>query len=435
VKPLRAYTNILKLRLNMRLRRPVVRNYPVMAYIEPTSFCNLRCPACPTGLDLGLRPKDAISVDLFRAAIDEFGDYLFQLYMYNWGEPFLHKQTPEMISYAKRKHINVRISSNLSIPLTDEYIDRLVNSGLDTLVVSLDGVSEETYSRYRRRGKFELVTNNMQRIAAAKRRLGRTTPHIVWQFLVFKHNEHEVGALPSIYKEWGADSYTISGAQMPFEPYDEGFAPSTMPEYNIYDPANTTHKRARESMQRDAACSWLYGAVVLNPNGSVSPCCGTAAQKDDFGRYSPSSGFLATWNNPAYRRARGLFARHPDPSPTASPAPSPEPLPLPLMDDMLEGMGTPAAMRLTGQQLICEACPIPFMQDVAEQEIARVAHRCLHPTADVGRFNSLLRLALMGGPPNPSRFVPWTARAISRALRTPTPPPPPPLRRERGSHA
>src|SRR5882672_1862082 len=171
-----AYWNILKLRVNMTLKRQYLHNYPVQAYIEPTLFCNLRCPACPTGLQLGLRPSATIKWDLFKSAIDELGDYVFSLYMYNWGEPLLHRQTPEMIQYAKTKDMNIVMSTNLSLKLSDEYIERLVQSGLDRLVVSLDGTTAETYSKYRLRGDFQLVCENMLRIQAVKKKLGLQKP-------------------------------------------------------------------------------------------------------------------------------------------------------------------------------------------------------------------------------------------------------------------
>ena len=93
-----------------------------------------------------------MDVNLFKQAIDEMGPYLFDLWMFNWGEPLLHRQTPEMIRYAKDKGIEkIRLSTNLSIPFTDDYIDRLVRSGVDELIVSLDGTTPETYSHYRRK--------------------------------------------------------------------------------------------------------------------------------------------------------------------------------------------------------------------------------------------------------------------------------------------
>src|SRR5262245_63192299 len=114
VKKPKAYLNILKLRVNMALKREAITSYPVAAFIEPNLYCNLQCPACPTGLRLGLRPTVAIDEELFKTAIDEIGDYVFQLYMYNWGEPLLHRRTPEMIGYAKKKAISILVSTRLS---------------------------------------------------------------------------------------------------------------------------------------------------------------------------------------------------------------------------------------------------------------------------------------------------------------------------------
>jgi MoaA/NifB/PqqE/SkfB family radical SAM enzyme len=85
MKSMRAYFNAFRLKVNMELKREAVSNYPIEAYIEPTSFCNLRCPACPTGLRLGERPVTAIDDNLFKAAIDELGDYVFRLWMHNWA--------------------------------------------------------------------------------------------------------------------------------------------------------------------------------------------------------------------------------------------------------------------------------------------------------------------------------------------------------------
>ncbi|HZG54052.1 MAG TPA: radical SAM protein [Pyrinomonadaceae bacterium] len=239
----------------MNLKSKYIRNFPVQAYIEPTLFCNLRCPACPTGLQLGLRPSTTIKWDLFKSTIDEIGDYVFSLFMYNWGEPLLHKQTPEMIRYAKDREIDIILSSNLSLKLTDDYLDRLVQSGLDTLIVSLDGTTDEVYSKYRLRGELQLVRENMLRIQAAKKRLGVQTPKVVWQFLVFKHNETQLGQALAEFKDWGADEIVTSGAIMPFAPYDEGFEPSTLPGYDITHPEHEFQKQTEKHDESNRPCS------------------------------------------------------------------------------------------------------------------------------------------------------------------------------------
>lgn len=398
MKGMQAYLNIFKLRLNMALKREVIHNYPIAAYIEPTLFCNLCCPACPTGLRLGLRPSVAIKEDLLRSVIEEIGDYIFYLNMYNWGEPLLHKQTPEMIRYAKGKGIDIILSTNLSMKLTGDYIERLVRSGLDTLVVSLDGATENTYKKYRRGGDFALVRENMLRTQRAKAQLGSKTPCVVWQFLVFRHNEHEIERVLAEYKSWGADSVAIAGAQMPFEPYDEGFEPSIITQYNMYHPDHPYQRATERQMKSGCACSWLYGYFVLNPNGKVSPCCAVAAEKHDFGEYLTSGDFFQVWNSSKFRRARALFA-HASKRSSNKRITSVQKQ---VGSARLEGMAAKLSRSLEEDELICRKCPIPFRQRDIDDIIIRIAnglaHSFLQEASTGNKTRYLLAYLLMGAP-------------------------------------
>jgi len=396
MKKPKAYLNVLKLRVNMALKRQAINSYPVAAFIEPNLYCNLQCPACPTGLRLGLRPTVAIDEELFKGTIDEIGDYIFQLYMYNWGEPLLHKRTPEMIAYAKKKDINILLSTNLSINLSDDYIDRLVLSGLDRMIVSIDGITQESYAKYRRNGNLELLRENLLRIQRAKQRLGRTTPKLVWQFLVFRHNEHEIEQARALHTEWGADEFLVGGAEMPVEPHREGFEPSTIPAYNIYHPDHPLQKEAARQMSGDRACGWLYGVFVLNPNGKVSPCCAVPSEKLDFGEYQ-KGGFFNVWNNETFRRARGMF----------TPAPGKPRRPLKAeqqaaIGKRIDGMALRVVNNLPEDKLICHECPIPFMQNYTDPIIADVAAAqragAAHAPSLTGRARHLINYMLMGGP-------------------------------------
>jgi MoaA/NifB/PqqE/SkfB family radical SAM enzyme len=382
-KPLKAYLNVLKLRANMALRRPVVGTYPVMAMIEPTLTCNLRCPACPTGLQLGLRPAATLKAETFRAIIDEIGDYVFHLSMYNWGEPLLHKQTPDFIAYAKQRSMTVSLSSNLSLHLGDEYVDRLVSSGLDEILIGLDGSSAETYAQYRRRGEFDLVRANMLKIQAAKKRLGLLTPKLTWQFLVFKHNEHEIEEARTRHREWGADDFLVFGAEMPTGAHAAGFEPSTIPEYNRYHPDHPVQVRDRWTRKDDKACSWLYGVFVMNPDGRVSPCCATSDKADDFGAYDPERGFRAVWNSDRFRQARTMFKVRS----FASPAPPPA--------GAVAAAGPSAAVPA---ELICQRCPIIYLQDKVHVMLARLALQYFRQGMRGLDLRSLLAFTLMGGP-------------------------------------
>lgn len=413
----------------MALKRKRLHNYPVQAYIEPTLFCNLRCPACPTGLQLGLRPSATIKWDLFKSAIDELGDYVFSLYMYNWGEPLLHRQTPEMVKYAKSKDMSIVMSTNLSLKLSDEYIDRLVQSGLDKLIVSLDGTTPEVYDKYRLRGEFQLVRDNMLRIQAAKKRYGVQTPKVVWQFLVFKHNEHQIAQALSEFEEWGADEIVIEGSIMPAPPHDEGYEPSTIPKYNLYDPAHPSRLEVQKHDRSGRPCSWLYGIFVLNPNGKVSPCCASAGEATDFGDYSPQNGFFDVWNNSTFKRARALFSKSPAQQPKKAKSVEVEPSTNLVQikaktfheeeqAKRLAGMGSDIARLLKQDQLICSKCPIPWRQgdvdNVIKDEVVKLMRFYSSEKSLQGRAMSVLAYLLMGAPD-------WKAIAKARLLRLQAP--------------
>ena len=394
MKPMKAYTNILQLRMNMALRRAVVRNYPVAAFIEPTSFCNLRCPACPTGLRLSLRPAKKIEWDFYKSVIDEIGDYLLRLYMYNWGEPLLHQQTPEFIQYAKSKNIEVILSSNLSQKLTDNYIERLVKSGLDQLIVGLDGATEETYKKYRRGGNYSLVKQNLSRIQSVKSKLGLSTPTIICQFLVFKHNEHEIDTVKADYKNWGADGLTIGGAEMPFAPYNEGFEPSTISKYNIYSPENQRMLETKRQLENGRPCSWLYGTLVLNPNGHVSPCCSIPDQKDDFGEYAPEQGFFEVWNSERFRRARKIFSQ----SKKRSTDNSLSDRQIIEISRRIDGMAVNLNSSQEMEELICHKCPIPHLQNQAIEVINTTVNELIEKIIGEKDMQALIAYILMGMP-------------------------------------
>jgi hypothetical protein len=420
MKKMKAYSNVGKLRLNMLLRREAIKNYPVKAYIEPTLFCNLRCPACPTGLQLGLRPSASIDVDVFKSAIDEVGDYLFELWMYNWGEPLLHKQTPEMIRYAKDKGIEkIRLSTNLSIPLTDDYIERFVRSGLDDLVVSLDGATQDTYGKYRIRGEIDLVHRNMLRMQEAKTRLGLSTPNIIWQFLVFKHNEHEMKQAQANYRNWGADSIYFYGAEMPFEENAAGFAPSTIPEFNQYHPDHPLQRERKDYRASGKSCSWLYGVFLLNPGGKVSSCCTVVDEADDFAEYSPRDGFFQAWNSPRFRQARRLFtkprgktskkngAQNGSKASNGQHEPKKTHLPgrrssLPIFNQR-SSTATPSPDRI-----ICHSCPIPFRMNealVTIEDVATTLLQSFHVESSIREKARLLTAYLLMGAPKVKTYA------------------------------
>jgi organic radical activating enzyme len=379
-KPLRAYANVGLMRLARRLRLSVNPARPVVAYAEPTLYCNLGCPSCPTGLKLDVRPRVAMDFEWFTRLVDELGPYLFYLVMYNWGEPMLHKQFPEMVAYAKRWKVRVVTSSNLSIPLEREYLERVVRSGLDKLKVGMEGTTQAEYERYRIRGNFDLVTQNMRTIQEIKRELGVKTPKIQIGFHVFAHNEASIGDARRLHREWGADGITFAGSWVSEQAERLGVHASTIENYNLY--------RAGGLKGSLEPCSWLWGAIVANPGGSISPCCGVVDRRSDFEPDARAKSIVKdVWNNAMYRRARKGERR--------ARAGAGQPIHL-----VKDGMSL-TSIPVSDHELICEQCPIPFRQDYVERLLDKIGKDAL-AVARRGkslrtRTRALAAYLLMGG--------------------------------------
>jgi MoaA/NifB/PqqE/SkfB family radical SAM enzyme len=181
---------------------------PTHLQIEPTNACNLRCAVCPVTEGLN-RPAGFMDFDLYRRLLDEVGESVFLILLWDWGEPFLHPRICELISYAKGKGIQF-ISSTNGRPFAQPGLsERVVRSGLDTLIFSIDGIRQDTYERFRGRGTLEVALEGLRSVAGAKRALNSRLPLVSLSFIVTRHNEHEVSELPSFARSLGVDALTL----------------------------------------------------------------------------------------------------------------------------------------------------------------------------------------------------------------------------------
>lgn len=273
-----------------------LRAKPIKLVIEATNVCNLHCPGCFTGVGENGRVRSAISLDFYRRILNEIGDTLIEIEFYNWGEPFLCKTITQMISDAHEKGIATLISSNMSVPFDEEKAEAVVKSGLTMLGVSLDGATQENYEKYRRGGDLSLVLRNAQMVIDAKKRLGSSTPRVMWSFHVFAHNVDEVAAAQAKCTEMGFDDQFFSKGLTYGAEWDDT-------RFNYFPPSYSPIR-----------CNFLWYYAVIHNDGGVAPCCGSFYREDDLGRLSPAPGqpgvqtFAEIWNNEGFQAVRGLFA-------------------------------------------------------------------------------------------------------------------------------
>lgn len=266
---------------------------PYFMVLDTTSFCNLECVWCPTGQHRNSRPKSIMTKQKARYIINKFSRYLKHVLLFNWGEPLLNPEITEIIKAIKTYNIGCTLSSNLNVDLNPQKASALINSGLDCLICSIDGVSQKSYETYRKKGNFEKAFNNLKLLIEIKKNFKIKSPSIEWQFLVFKHNEHEIEQAKKIAKDINVDKINFV---KPWCPQDWV---STIDKYSNY--ILTGNKK--EYKPKDNYCNWLWNAIVINANGSISPCCSVENEYEDFGNIFTTS-FFKLYNNKNFRVAR-----------------------------------------------------------------------------------------------------------------------------------
>ena len=195
------------------LKKPVQWGLPMSISFEPTTSCNLRCPECPSGLREFTRPTGMLKQDFFKQTIDDIYKDILYLIFYFQGEPYLNKNFLEMVKYASSKGIYTATSTNAHY-LTDEVAKKTIESGLDRLIISIDGTTQEVYQQYRRGGHLDKVIAGAKNVVKWKKELNSKTPFIFFQFLVVKPNEHQIEEIKKLGAEIGVDEVRFKTAQV-----------------------------------------------------------------------------------------------------------------------------------------------------------------------------------------------------------------------------
>jgi len=293
------------------LKTSYVAGFPYYLTIETGNFCPLSCSLCPTGQGKEGLMKGFLSFENFKKIIDELGDYLLIIELYNWGEPFLNKEFFRIVRYARNRNILVSTSSNLNI-FDDKICRELIWSGLNILMVSLDGASQETVETYQQGNNFAKVLGNMKKIVKEKRNLNVRKPLLQWKFFVTRFTEEEVPKAKRLAKEIGVDHIEFAKllcdmSQRFFLDPESQFenVKEWLPHDERYSAYGSILKRRKKVLNND--CSSLWTRSVMNWDGSIFPCCNVYGEKWGFGN-AFEEGFFTIWNNDAYRSSRERVA-------------------------------------------------------------------------------------------------------------------------------
>lgn len=280
-------------------RRPFQLGLPAAVALEPTTSCNLRCPECPSGLRSFTRPTGMLQQTDFRRIIDDIAPHTFYLTFYFQGEPYLNRSFLDMVAYANEKGLYTATSTNGHY-LTEETARHTVESGLCRLIISLDGSTQDVYQQYRVGGSLDKVLEGARRVVRWKEKLRSPTPHIIFQFLVVRPNEHQVPDILRLGREVGVDEVKFKTAQL--YDYENGhpLIPSN-PRYTRYRqrPDGRWEIKGRPGNH----CWRMWHACVITWDGRVVPCCFDKDARHVLGHLNGVS-LREVWHSEAYQRFR-----------------------------------------------------------------------------------------------------------------------------------
>lgn len=270
VKCLNAFKVYASYFLSRWIGRPVIAGMPVAIAVEPTTACNLSCPECPSGLKSFTRPTGKIELAKFQRYIDQLNKHLMYVSFYFQGEPYIHKELLDMVAYASRLGIYTATSTNAHF-LGDENAKMTIQSGLDRLIISIDGVTQSSYEKYRIGGELNKVLEGTKRVLEWRKKLKSKTPYVVFQFLVVRHNEMEIDAVKKIAKDIGVDDLWLKTAQINDYSTDPNNLIPINNDYSRYkvDSDGLTIPKNKQSNH----CWKMWHSNVVTWDGKVLPCC------------------------------------------------------------------------------------------------------------------------------------------------------------------
>lgn len=280
-------------------KKNYVWGVPPVLTVEPTNICNLRCPLCVTGNGSMERPKGRMDLATYRRLIDELADRLMYVILYQQGEPYINHHFLDFVSYAKARRLYVTTSTNAHY-FDIETCQRTVESGIDTMIVSVDGATPESYAKYRVGGRLEKVLEGIRNLVAAKKAARRKTPYLYLQFLIMRHNEHEIPAMEKLARDLGVDRFLKKNVQV-----------ETLAEAREWLPQEERFRRYAVGTEDfvvkhggKGTCPRPWLSAMVNWDGTIVPCCFDKNGKHTVGDMRRNGLFVKIWNAAEYQNFR-----------------------------------------------------------------------------------------------------------------------------------
>lgn len=285
-------------------KTPRQKGLPISLSIEPTTACNLSCPECPSGLKSFSRKQGSLKREFFEKTIEQIYQKSFYLTFYFQGEPYINPNFLDMVKFAHGKKMYTATSTNAHF-LNDVNSRKTIESGLDRLIISIDGTDQKVYESYRKGGSLDKVLEGTKNIIKWKKQLRSKTPHVIFQFLVVKPNEHQIEDIKILARELGVDEVKFKTAQV----YNYENGNELIPENKKYSRYKMLGNGKYQIKNRLSDHCWrLWHSCVITWDGKVVPCCFDKDATYQLGDLRKNS-FREVWQSTKYYNFRSTVLR------------------------------------------------------------------------------------------------------------------------------
>ncbi len=258
---------------------------PCIIRLEASTHCQLRCPSCPTAKgtirqNLGARH---LSFKTFKSILDH-NNWIKQVELSNWGEMFLNPNLLKMMEYALKKRVKLTAFNGVNMNyIKPEVLAGLVRYQFYKMTCSIDGVTQTTYEKYRIKGNIKKVFENIKTINNFKREMQSEFPKLTFQYIIFKHNFHEIAEAKRLAKSLNMKiEFKLS--------WDKELSPDSKDAEWIKNETGLDSLTRDEFQERHGRiynqkqiCSQLWNTPQINVDGRLLGCC--VNYWGDFGRY------------------------------------------------------------------------------------------------------------------------------------------------------
>ena len=276
---------------------------PIKIGLEASSFCQLKCPSCPT-TSKAIHPavgSGFLSLRNFQRLLDE-NPWLEEIELSNYGEIFLNPDLLNITKFAYERDVALKADNGVNLNnVKESVLEGLVKYKFRSITCSIDGSRNETYNVYRVKGNFETVIENIRKINLFKQKYQSEYPILNWQFVVFGHNEHEIPLARKLAGE----------LDMKFSPklsWDPKFSPIRDQEFvrkEVGAASREEFKLKHDVDYMQGICHQLWDQPQINWDGKVLGCCRNFW--GDFGGNAFKDGLLKSLNNEKIEYARQML--------------------------------------------------------------------------------------------------------------------------------